>query len=453
MSRPLPDGPLVAWYGDDYTGAAAVMEVLTFSGLPSVLFLDVPTPEQLARFAGYRGIGIAGSARSQSPDWMAEHLPPVFAFLGGINAPVFHYKICSTLDSAPHVGSIGKATEIARDTVGPDWVSLLVAAPAIGRYQAFGHLFAAAGDEVHRLDRHPVMSRHPVTPMDEADVCRHLARQTDLKTGCVPLTALQSDEAAASALAALLEDWTKIVALDTVDEKTLAAAGALMWEHGGSPALTVGSQGVEYALISHWQNAGLIEASPGDPRTDPVDKIAVVAGSVSETTNGQIAWAEANGFSACQIDPVGALETGDGLDNWVQATIDMALTAGPSPIVFSARGPDDPAISAFKDHASRAGLSMDKANAQLGAALGDILAGLIERGGYLRAAIAGGDTSSHAANRLGIHALTAIAATVPGAALCRAHRDTNSPLEIALKGGQMGTPDFFGRIRCGGAPT
>ena len=29
-----------------------------------------------------------------------------------------------------------------------------------------------------RLDRHPVMARHPVTPMDEADVGRHLARQT-----------------------------------------------------------------------------------------------------------------------------------------------------------------------------------------------------------------------------------------------------------------------------------
>ena len=46
----LPDGLLVAWYGDDFTGSAAVMEVLTFAGLPSVLFLDLPTPEQLARF-------------------------------------------------------------------------------------------------------------------------------------------------------------------------------------------------------------------------------------------------------------------------------------------------------------------------------------------------------------------------------------------------------------------
>ena len=60
VMRSLPQGPLVSFYGDDYTGSSAVMEVLTFAGLPTVLFLDVPTPERLARFEGYRGIGIAG---------------------------------------------------------------------------------------------------------------------------------------------------------------------------------------------------------------------------------------------------------------------------------------------------------------------------------------------------------------------------------------------------------
>ena len=48
----LAEGILVAWYGDDFTGSAATMEVLAFAGLPSVLFLDLPTPEMLARFPG-----------------------------------------------------------------------------------------------------------------------------------------------------------------------------------------------------------------------------------------------------------------------------------------------------------------------------------------------------------------------------------------------------------------
>ena len=71
--RPLPQGPLVRFYGDDFTGSSAVMEVLTFAGLPTVLFLDVPTPERLARFARLsRHRHRRGRAVQQSPAWMDE---------------------------------------------------------------------------------------------------------------------------------------------------------------------------------------------------------------------------------------------------------------------------------------------------------------------------------------------------------------------------------------------
>ena len=43
----LPDGLLFAFYGDDFTGSSAVMEVMTFAGLPAVMFVETPTPEQL----------------------------------------------------------------------------------------------------------------------------------------------------------------------------------------------------------------------------------------------------------------------------------------------------------------------------------------------------------------------------------------------------------------------
>src|ERR671921_2408984 len=182
-ARTLPDGPLLTFYGDDFTGSSAVMEVTAFAGLPTVLFLNPPTPEQLAQFADRRVIGIAGIARSQSPAWMDHNLPPVFELLRSLGAPIAHYKVCSTFDSAPHVGSIGRAIEIAAPILGGAWHPLVVGAPALSRYQAFGNLFAAIAGEGYRLDRHPVMARHPVTPMDEADVLRHLARQTRIASG------------------------------------------------------------------------------------------------------------------------------------------------------------------------------------------------------------------------------------------------------------------------------
>ncbi|MBV8669387.1 MAG: four-carbon acid sugar kinase family protein, partial [Candidatus Eremiobacteraeota bacterium] len=157
----FPAGVLLAYYGDDYTGSSAVMEATAFAGLQTVLFLEPPTPERLTQFADHRVIGIAGVARSQSPAWMDRQLPPIFQLLRGLAAPISFYKVCSTFDSAPHVGSIGHAIDLAVPILGGRWHPLLVASPDMGRYQVFGHLFAMINEVGYRLDRHPSMSRHP----------------------------------------------------------------------------------------------------------------------------------------------------------------------------------------------------------------------------------------------------------------------------------------------------
>lgn len=445
----LPEGPLVAWYGDDFTGSAAVMEVLTFAGFPSVLFFDLPTPERLAQFPGLRGIGVAGDARTRSPEWMATHLPLVFAALRRLGAPVLHYKICSTLDSAPQVGSIGAAADLA---MGPgDWAPMIVAAPEIGRWQAFGTLFAAAGSEVHRLDRHPTMSVHPVTPMDEADVRRHVERQTARRVGLVDLRALKAGRAA-EALAEERQAGRSIIAIDVVDDETLAAAGALIRDAAG-PLFVIGSQGVEYALVAAWRAAGLAPAVETAPAGRPVARVAVVSGSCSPVTAGQIREAEQAGFETIRLDPRAVLDAA----SWerergraVAAALE-ALGQGRDPIVCTALGPDDAAVGTFREAVAQAGLRGDDANGRLGAGLGEVLREVVGSAGLTRAAIAGGDTSSAAAGAFGLWAVTAEAALAPGVPLLRGHGDgPGDGIEIALKGGQMGPPDFFRRLRAGG---
>ena len=85
-----PNGPLVAWYGDDFTGAAAVMEVLTFAGLPSVHFFDVPSVKQLAKFPGIRGVGVASTASSMPPEWRQENLPRDLSALAKLGNGIAH---------------------------------------------------------------------------------------------------------------------------------------------------------------------------------------------------------------------------------------------------------------------------------------------------------------------------------------------------------------------------
>ena len=447
----LPDGPLIAFYGDDYTGSSAVMEVLSFAGLPTVLFLGLPTPAQLARFEDMRAVGIAGVARSQSPAWMDAHLPPIFERLATLKAPISHYKICSTFDSAPHVGSIGRAAEIGAAVFGGDWHPLVVGAPAIARYQAFGNLFAAIDGVGYRLDRHPVMARHPVTPMDEGDVRVHLARQTDLPLGLVDVVAMKAGRGD-ERLATEQGGGARIIALDVLDEKSLAEAGRLVWQHRGEHLFALGSQGLEYALVAHWRRAGLL--APEAPAVAPprAEHLAVVSGSCSPITAGQISHALGHGFDGIRLDATRAVDAA-AWEAELARGASAALTAlgkGRDPLVFTASGPDDPAVPALAHALDAAGASPAEVNARIGDGLGRVLDEVVRRAGLKRAIISGGDTSGHAGMALGIYAVTALAPLAPGSPLCRAYADdAHDGLEIAFKGGQMGRPDFFCAARGG----
>ncbi|MBM3396049.1 MAG: four-carbon acid sugar kinase family protein, partial [Betaproteobacteria bacterium] len=111
---------MLAFYGDDFTGSTDAMEALALSGLRTVLFL-APTAAELlnGKFAGLRCIGVAGSRRAQSPDEMDAQLSPVLRQLWALGAPVTHYKVCSTFDSAPEVGSIGHVADRVRRDITP----------------------------------------------------------------------------------------------------------------------------------------------------------------------------------------------------------------------------------------------------------------------------------------------------------------------------------------------
>lgn len=454
MSRPLPAGRLLAYYGDDFTGSTDVMEVMTFNGLPTVLFLHPPNETQLARFADYRGIGIAGVSRSHSPTWMEGELPPVFRWLRKLEAPVTQYKICSTLDSGPDTGSIGKAIDLAQPIFRSSWVPMVVAAPRLRRFQVFGNLFAVADGVPYRLDRHPTMSRHPVTPMTEADVRRHVGAQTRRRFGLVSVLDLQAG-LGAKALQSERDRAAEIVTIDVLDEGSLSAAGELIWEQAGSRCFSASSSGLQYALVAYWQRAGLLIPAPAPRPAGSVERIVVVSGSCAPATGRQIDHALTQGFGGVAADPCLLCDTATAAAE-EQRVIELALQllgAGVSPIVYTARGPDDPSIERFRTHTEVAAVDRQHANEQIGRALGRILARVQTASGVRRLLVAGGDTSGYCSHELGLYALTALTPIAPGSPLCVAYAEhpDRDGLEIALKGGQVGNDDYFSLVRRGRA--
>lgn len=435
---------LLSYYGDDLTGSTDAMEALASRGVPTVLFTRQPTPAQRARFSDVRAIGLAGSSRSETPAWMDVHLTPALAWLKTLGAAFCHYKVCSTFDSSPAIGSIGRAIDIGQKLFAQATIPLVVGAPQLKRYTAFGNLFAAYQGRTYRIDRHPVMARHPVTPMSEADLCIHLGRQTDKTIGLVDITMLEAD-GLDERVDAVVSHGAQIVLFDVANIATQSSVGRQLARlRPDGDAFVVGSSGVEYALLTEWKRSGLIAGAPRFAEPGPVDRIAVVSGSCSATTERQIRYSAARGFDSFAVDPKG-LATGE------QALVDDAirkglasLVQGRSVVLYTALGPETDVGAQFENESARHAI---------GRALGIIQGALIEQAGLRRAVIAGGDTSSHALRQLGVYALTTRLPlpTTPGSPLCLGHSEEKAfdGLEIALKGGQVGGDDYFDKIRLG----
>ncbi len=420
----------LAYFADDFTGATDALESLARAGLRTKLFLHPPTAAQCA---GLDAVGVAGLTRSLAPDAMEAVLRPAFTALKALGPRHVHYKVCSTFDSSPTVGSIGRAIDVGASVFGGRTVPLLVAAPALGRYCVFGHLYARYGigsaGAIHRLDRHPSVSQHPVTPMTEADLRVHLGQQTAKRIGLLSIPDLEEPSAeSASLLNKQVSLGAEILLLDGLNAAHLLRAGALIdGLAGDDPLFSVGSSGVGAALTAHWGTAG--RASPPDepsihaPAHGSSGGLALplfaISGSCSPVTAGQIDWAQANGFTCIEFSPTAL------------AAAVAALKAGRHTLVYTSRG-----------QANAAPVPADT----LGTQLGQLAREAIAQTDVRRLVIAGGDTSSYAARALGIEALEMLAPLYPGAPLCRAQAP-GSPadgLEVNFKGGQVGAPDYFG---------
>jgi uncharacterized protein YgbK (DUF1537 family) len=435
--------PLITFYGDDFTGSTDAMEALSSHGVETVLFTEIPDETRLKVFNNMAAIGLAGTSRSQTLDWMDRELPRIFAWLSSLEAPICHYKVCSTFDSSPEQGSIGRAIDVGLRTFEQDVTPLIVGVPQLGRYTMFGELYARFRDEVFRIDRHPVMSRHPATPMHEADLRRHLAEQTQAPIGLVDLPSLLAGKGAMAFRKALHESH-KVVMIDVADLLSQRLAGELVNMHlGEAGPLIFGSSGVEYAYIETLRARGKLPQSVPPVPLAAEDRIAVVSGSCSPTTETQIRYASQNGFEPVQVN-FEALATGVGSGQAETEATDRATTvlkSGRSPLLFTSLGAPS----------SRPAGSSNE-NDRVGRRLGAILNRLADENDLKRVIVAGGDTSSHALKELRIGALTLRhpIPQSPGSPVCMGHRfDGSAPLELVLKGGQIGQEDFLVRIRDG----
>ncbi|MBW6422044.1 four-carbon acid sugar kinase family protein [Rhizobium sp. XQZ8] len=417
MSMPAKT-PFYGWYGDDFTGATDTLATLSLRGVKAFLFLGPPSERQLAQAGELDAIGIAGSARTMSPAAMEAELEPVGRFFAEAGIRLLHYKCCSTFDSAPEIGNIAVAVRVLRRFVSREQAFILGGQPSLGRYCAFGNLFAAGGASgVHRLDRHPTMSRHPSTPMTEADLRRHLQALGAGEIALVPWTALDAGDTTLEAQADIL--------FDALTQDHIATIGKALnrFAEEGSFIIAGASSVAEAVYQDRAASPPAFSATDSGP-------VLAVAGSLSPLTHLQVEAATA--YIRIEADAERFVSE-ESYRERLAAKICLSLCEERNVLLSTA--PQNPA-------------SISGANAELAEATGRFVDRLLDQVPVRRLIAAGGDTSSHLAQNLGLWGLAYGGQLSPGVAISTGRSDNpaRDGMTLMLKGGQMGSVDLFDRF-------
>ena len=241
------------------------------------MFLDHPEAGEFAAKAREHDVvGIAGIARSLGPEAMRREVGAAFRLFRDAGLRFLQYKLCSTFDSSRGVGNLGVVVELAREIFPDCFLPVFAAMPEFGRYSAFGQHFARFGDAIFRLDRHPSMSRHPTTPMNEADLGRVLENQGAPPCGLVDLRALAGGSAAvAQAIAGERARVPGPIVFDGLTGDDCALVAEAVWRAAeAEPTVVLSAQGFAYGF-GRFRMRRMAEGPQAEPlsRVKPVCRL------------------------------------------------------------------------------------------------------------------------------------------------------------------------------------
>lgn len=403
---------------DDFTGASDAASFFVKGGMQTVLFNGVPGEDDeleacraavIALKTRTQDTGTAVSTTLQAARWLKEH-----------GAKHLYVKYCSTFDSTPK-GNIGPIMDALLETFEVPYSILCPALPVNGRVVKDGNLYVN-GVPLHESP----MRNHPLTPMWDSDIAKLMEPQS--RYSCMKLSVKELENSAGYAEEKIREyadgherfyiipDYEK-----DEDAKTIADRfGELPILSGGSGILT------ELAKrdVSETGEEGQMEtAVTGDG--------LLLAGSCSEMTRKQIAYAVGHGVAAMQMKPAELLsgtQTEDDFWNFMQEN------RGREILIYSSDEPKN-VRQIQKEGKERVAELLEQTTASL--------AKRAVEAGYTRIIVAGGETSGAVTKALNFDAYRIGESVAPGVpVMIPCNRKS---VRLVLKSGNFGQEDFFVR--------
>ena len=407
---------------DDYTGASDLANTLTRAGLRTVQTIGVPA-DDLA-LPEVDAVVVSLKSRSIEASLAVTRSRAAEKWLRGRGARHILFKICSTFDSTDQ-GNIGPVMDALREDCGERIVLVTPAFPETGRTVYQGNLFVGAVP----LNESPLKD-HPLNPMHDSNLVRVLARQSRTKIGLVNLaTVTKGAEAVRARLAELAAQGFGAAIIDAVFDPDLEAIGRVALDHRLSVGASGIGLGIARALVAaadkSVSSSAAAMAGVGGPA-------AILAGSCSQATLGQIAAAE-------KIMPVLHLDSEQVVQGKDEGRRALAwaherLQSGPLLIASSAT-PDR--VAALQAHHGR-----DAAGHAIEETMADIAEALVAAG-VRRLIVAGGETSGAVVDRLQIPGFLVGEEIAAGVPVLRAVGAKQGEMLLALKSGNFGGPQFF----------
>lgn len=411
---------LLGAIADDLTGATDLALMLSREGMRTIQTVGVPPAD--FDLSDVDAVVVALKSRTNPADVAVAMSLEALRWLKTAGARQIIFKYCSTFDSTPK-GNIGPVTDALARELGTDLTIVCPAFPANRRTIYKGHLFVA--DQL--LSDSP-MRHHPLTPMTDSSLVRLMAAQSKLQVGLVSHeNVAKGAESVRAAFDEARRRGDGVVVVDAITDQDLRVIGEAVAEF---PLITGGS-GIAIGLPENFRRAGLLQRDiTAGQFQAPDGRAAILAGSCSEATRGQIKAAIEAGMSTLKLYPVDIAQGRMDVDEAIR----WALAQEGVPLIYSSADPKDVL-------AAQESLGQEKAGEIVEQFLAKTAIGLRENG-VRRLIVAGGETSGAVVGALAPSALFIGREIDPGVPWTLTMGD-GAPMALALKSGNFGTADFF----------
>jgi len=407
---------------DDFTGATDLANNLVRSGMRVMQTFGVPTAPLSS---DVDAVVVALKSRTiPAAEAIAQSLAALY-WLQAQGAEQIYFKYCSTFDSTPE-GNIGPVTEALMEALNCKFTIATPAFPDNGRTVFKGYLFAGAV-----LLNESGMQNHPLTPMTDANLVRVMQAQTQRKVGLIDHTVMaKGSQAIVEKIQELQADGVGVAIVDATSNADLKTLGPALKD---MPLVTAGS-GVAIGLPANW---GIEASEKAAALPAPSGYQAIVSGSCSLATQGQVAHFIASGQPGWQFKPLD-WSTQD-VPAQIKADVAAAL-AWAKPLL--AQGPVLVYATTDADTLQKvqAKFGREQAGEWMESALAQLCLGL-QALGVKQWVVAGGETSGACVQALNIAQMQIGPQIDPGVPWCFAPQHAAG--HLTLKSGNFGTPDFF----------